>query len=132
MADQLPEEKKSGDLTAGLSSGQQEQAIAAKKNKAVLPLLDVFAADVVRRIEDGTLAKEVAQMKVPQLITNLTKIIAAISKSSTVVVVPPAPGDQKDPTFLRAHSAAGMSEHEREKRRREVIDAEVVKKEGSS
>ena len=132
MADQLPEEKKPGDLTTGLTPGQQQAAIEAKKNKAVLPLLDVFAGDVVRRIEDGSLAEEVAAMKVPQLITNLTKIIAAISKASTVVVVPPAPGDHKDPTFLRAHSASGLSEHEREKRRKEVIEAEVVKKEGSS
>lgn len=98
--------------------------IEAKKNKAVLPLFTVMSEEIVRRFESGELTAETKGMKLPALINNLTKIIAAMNKSA-VIIVNPGNGQAKDPSFLRANSTMHLTESEK-KKRREAVDAEIV------
>jgi hypothetical protein len=99
-------------------------AIEAKKNEAILPLFTVMSEDILRRFTSGEMAADVKDMKLTTLINNLTKLIAAINKSA-IVIVNPGAGEKKDPTFLRANSAANLTEKEK-KARREAVDAEIV------
>ena len=102
------------------------KAIEAAKNAAVLPLLDTMSAEIVRRFESGELADEFKKMKLPTLINNLTKIIAAMQKSA-IVIVNPVVGEKKDSTFLRANSTMHLTEAQKKARREAAIEGEVVK-----
>lgn len=105
---------------------QQEIEIAAAKNRAVLPSLDVIAEELERRAVSGELAQEMHGMNATKLIHNLTKILASIKQSAPVIVaVSQGAGDGKDPSWFKANSVSNLSPEERE-RRRKAVDAEIL------
>lgn len=105
---------------------QQEQKIAAAKNNALEISLTAIAADLERRRDDGSLTKDLADMKTGSILGQLTRIAAAIKQAAIII----APGAQqmRDPTALKAQSASQLSDYERAERRKraEAQDAEIV------
>lgn len=108
---------------------QQQAKIEEAKNTALEIGLTAIADDLVRRRDNGTLAKDIKQMKTGAILGQLTRIAAAIKQATVIAVGTGQP--QRDPTTLKAQSAVHLSDHERAERRKkaEAVDAEIVEPE---
>ncbi len=109
---------------------QQEAKIATAKNNALEISLTAIAADLERRQKDGSLTKDLADMKTSSVLGQLTRIAAAI-KQAAIVITPNAGMPMRDPTTLKAQSATVLSDEQRRLRRAaaEAIDAQIVEPE---
>lgn len=105
-----------------------ENAIALSRSRAIIPALEALASEIEQRAESGQLAKELKTMKAGSLIHNLSKILAAIKQNAVMVQVNnKTVAEEKDPSWFRANSASELTERQRERMRKEAIDAEVEK-----
>lgn len=110
-----------------LEAAEQKREIAKQKNRAIIPGLTALADEVERRKENGSLSKELEGLSVSSLLGNLTRMISAIKEAAPAIVINPGKGGPTpDETYLRAHSAVAKTPAEREKSRRQFIEAEVV------
>ncbi len=104
----------------------RQQKIVDAKDRSLEIAFEVQAAEFERRLQDGSLAKDLKKMKTSSLLGSLTRMAAAIKQAAVVVV--PGSHVQRDVTALRAQSAVQLSDYERNERRRlaQAEDAEVV------
>lgn len=105
------------------------------KVQSAIPLLKLMKDELIGRIKDGSLAKELKSKKAGSLIRDMVELKKLLDENVPLIgiMTPPAPAsDGKDHLAFRSRSAVRMTDKDRAALRKqvesgEVIDAGIVK-----